>query len=297
MCNGYLLCRKDLNVKRHYFRTIKIFIIGVIWAFINALLTSLEKENLTLSSVRKELVEHGFWFIYALTCIYLVFPLFYFCCEHSKSLLLYLLVGIFCFTFVVDYFELYISYANRGIVPRIISPILQIVSYINPFKSLYAYTFVYFLAGGMVACYETYIKMFKTWTLLITLVASFLFLNIESLFKLFVFNIVGDQVWDGYKSIFTILFTCSFFILAHKQQQVFLNGSLFKGLIVTISNNTLGIYIISTLLIGFIENKQMVIMVPVLLHLIIATTIMMVSLEISLLIRKIPYIKKVLEYR
>lgn len=296
--NGYLLFSKPFVLKKHIFKIIRIIVLTFVWAIL--LITSYMLISDTPISI-KEMILHIlnldtdwnmdiFWYLGALICIYILFPLLKIAFDSNKKVFVFFTVAcailtfgfvlvneILCFVGVVSHHSISINFPA--------------ITMFNPFRGSYGYSFVYFCTGGLMYFYKDKIlSISKLKRNLFSIIGIFL-----SCICLFLVGILysksqgklWDAVWYGYDTIFTFMNTIFIFILC-------LNYKKDNKFIRTISCNTLGIYFIHSLFIRltkpYIKTVDLFCNIP--MNLLYSFAILCVSLAVILIIRKIPLLKK-----
>ena len=155
-CNGYLLLNKPFNLKKHILKTIKLIILTVIWAILRIIiLMPIKKEYLSVAEAINVLLEckqgwiNSIWFLGALICIYVLFPIIKVTYDSNKRVFFYFIICCSIFTFgnvVIN--EVATFSINLVLQKNIIIHGLNFFSMFNPFRGIHGYAFVYFCLGG-----------------------------------------------------------------------------------------------------------------------------------------------------
>ncbi len=294
--NGYLLFNKKLDLKKHILKTIRLIIITGIWGIITlVILMFVKDEFLSVGQFASYLWswENGWlnhmWFMGSLVVIYFFFPLLKSLFDKDKKIFMYFFITAFIFTF-----------GNKMIIMLmdLISPDFadNYFNMFNPFRGIQGFTLVYFMAGGLMINYESKIKGFIESKKININILSVVLIVLSCVF-LFVYGVIvsysrqsiWDCVWNGYDTIFTLINVVCLYFLSKKYE-----GNI--GIIALISKNTLGIYFIHRILInmsrtflrGFEWSNSIVV------NILYACLLGAISLLITLLIKKIPILKKLL---
>lgn len=97
-CNGFLLFKRPLNLKKHLIKTIRLFVLAIIWATISAvysqyIIHSVEPVGL------KDLVgiilrtmspwNNHIWFLQTMVILYAIFPFLKLAFDNSKLVFYY----------------------------------------------------------------------------------------------------------------------------------------------------------------------------------------------------------------
>lgn len=304
--NGFLLFRKpDFKLKSHLQKTFKFFLLAIIWYLITLIfLIFLHRSELSFSnpfsvfSAVKSGVNH-LWYLGALVCIYLFYPLLKTTYDHHPSAFLYFAILCATITFGNSFLnELFTFISYFFTTSHAIFTDTNFFSIFNPLRGLYAFSFTYFCLGGLAARYLPRLLSFslgkRNLFAIITLCISWLVLFGLGLLYSSSSGQIWDNVWFNYGSIFTLAAVFALFLLSQ-------NYAAKNPIIITISKNTLGIYLIHTLFIAAFANYFQLTLItdfssPLLLvvNLIYAIIILALSLLSSLFLRHLPILQKLI---
>ncbi len=297
--NGYLLLNKPFNFKKHISKILHMFIIIFIWAFVlMPLYLIISGQSISLNAIVVPILNMDtgwsmnlFWYLGALICIYILFPLLKLAFDKDKKLFYFFTIVFAVLTFGFKFF-------NEMVI--LLSPFthllengleLPIITMFNPFRGSYGYSFVYFCVGGIMFEYKDKVlsipktkrNVISVFGILVSCVCLFVMGVLHS--KL-IKGEVWDIVWNGYDTIFTFLNVIFLYVLC-------LNYKKDYGFIRTVSTNTLGIYFIHGLLLRltigvfdfeFLRNLPF--------NLVYSFAILCICLLISIVVKKIPIINK-----
>lgn len=299
--NGYLLLNKPFDIKKHLIRCLRILIITSIWAALGLILFKITGH---ISLTSHEILHKIFtpdkspvaytWYMGTLFCIYIFFPLIKAAYDTNyKAFIIFVLtiaVMTFGFTFINQTGGIFLSLKHGRPQDFYIS----FMGMYNPFKETYAYTMVYFCAGGTFCKYKEKILsvpsikrnlisvtvLFTCWTLLF--LSGIIFSHAEDSF--------WDSVWFGYDTIYTFVNVCMLYILS-------LNFKSVNKIIKTIAGNTLGIYLIHPILIQLLEpyTTDTIFMYSWVFNIVYTIAIFLISLLITLVLRKLPVINSIVK--
>lgn len=308
--NGYLLLTRPFDLKRHFRKIIKFIFIAVFWyALTLAFLVFLHRDQLAANGLSNTItsLKYGvthLWYLGALVCLYIFFPLLKVAYDHHRQAFIYftLICAIITFgnTLLNNFMTFYSSFINHQ---GIIYTDTNFLNIFNPFRGMYGYTFVYFCLGGVVAYYFDKIKAIarqkRNLIALCGLILGWLGLFGLGLMYSKASGQIWDNIWYGYDTIFALITTISIFFLSLNWRQ---DNIIFR----TISRNTLGIYLIHMLIIyalttwanGFIMYYTsplssvpfIISFIGVIIYTIIVSFI---SLGITAIIKKLPLIKNI----
>lgn len=295
--NGYLLLNKPFALKKHITKIVKIIFLTVLWGIIViALLMPIENEYLSLGEFISYLWTwhqgwiNYLWYMGALVCIYVFFPLLKTTFDADKRAFVCFTVicAILTFgnTFISDSASITLNifklYEGTGRV--------NFFSKFNPFRDICGYSFVYFCVGGLAHDAKERIekisarKRISAATLVIVLSCFGLF--VTGIFLSKFSGTTWDVVWNGYDTVFTFTNVIMLFVLSLS----------YKGeckLIRSIAENTLGIYFMHEVFIHL--TRKYVINFPVFSTfigcVIYAFAIMLLCLFVTKIMLKTPLIK------
>lgn len=310
--NGYLLLSRSFDLKRHLRKIVRFTLIAIFWYAITlAVLVFLHRDQLAANGLIATVsnLKYGvthLWYLGALVCLYIFFPLLKVAYDHHRKVFLYFTIICTLITFgntllnnLLTFYTTFIS--HQGIVYSE----TNFLNIFNPFRGIYGYTFVYFCLGGVVAYYFDKIKSMRRKTRNWLAIAGLL-IGWAGLFGLGMLyshasGRVWDNIWYGYDTIFALIATLSIFLLCLNWQK---DNVVFR----TISRNTLGIYLTHMLIIyalttwfgEFISQyaNPLSTSVPLIFSLagvsIYTAIVLLTSLGLSAVLRKLPLIKHLL---
>ena len=299
MVNGALMLNRNYDLKTHIKKIFNIVVLTVIWAMITLLALSAIRENPysvrefinSLWTLERGTISH-LWFLQALVCVYILFPLIKEVYDkENKSLLKYVLVGVFVFTFgnvllnmIVNIIE-FIARTNYISLSR-----FNFFDRFSMFRGSYAYTIVYFILGALLlAKLKSGIKI-KSKTMIALLIISMLALFLYGTMMSYSNKRIYDTVWSGYDTVMILLASISIFSLSF-----FAENKLKKisPVVKLIGENTLGIYFVHRIVGSILKifYRTLSFNRSIFFNLILAALIVALSLALTLLLKKIPIIK------
>jgi surface polysaccharide O-acyltransferase-like enzyme len=298
--NGYLLFNKELNLKKHIQKIIKLMLLTYIWAFIKVLiLMHIKNQTLSIVQILKYVWhwEQGWtnslWFLGSLICIYFFFPLLKHAFDTNKKIFYYFTIV----TAILTFGNTFLNEFGTVFLTQIIHKAKTLKTYnffniFNPFRGIHGYTFVYFCVGGIMYQFKEKIllniKPIKRniIAILVMMICCTCLFGIGICYST-TDRKMWDVVWRGYDSIFTFINVICIFILSLNLKKDF-------KIIRIISCNTLGIYFIHEILIELTRSKikSIAILCSIPSNIIYAMVILFASLAITLLMKKIPIVKK-----
>ncbi len=300
--NGFLMFKKDFNLKKHLFKLIKLIILAYIWGSITLLFYMvLKNESFTLIEFILALVtwKQGYinhiWYIGALVCIYILFPLLKTVYDNNRKIFIYFVIICVLMTFGNTVLNELRTVLNVVILHNnSVSYNVNYFSIFNLFRGIRGYTFVYFCLGGLANMYFDRISnsflLKHQWIPLLTILFNCLGLFCVGVIYSKGSGSVWDVVWNGYDSIFTLANVLCIFILC-------LNYRSNNYLITQVSMNTLGIYFIHLLIISLAKPyfSKMHIPCNIFINILYTLSVLYLSLGLTLCLKKIPLLKKLVE--
>ena len=295
LVNGFLLFNKEFDLKKHTKKIIKLVVLTVISGIITLILILKVKGEVIsakdffviLYQMREGYVNH-LWFMGALICIYIFFPLLKNSFDNNKKIFIWFIIICAIITFGNKFLNMIWT-----ITGYLIGKVNYVANFnffhmFNPLRGLFGYSFVYFCIGGLMFNYIKKIKhkkIYKLYSVIIILISSFL-LALYGMFCSKIQNGSWDFVWHGMDTIFTFLNTIALFVLC-----VYYNGgnkSIYKVLYY-ISSNSLLIYIVHMFVMHL--TMKYVKLIPLFSYpfgnIVYALSIMFVSLILAVGIKRI----------
>lgn len=286
-------------MKKHVKKVVRIIFLTFFWAC--ALMPlymlilgepfSIKTIIFSILNLDTEYHMNVFWYLGALICIYILFPALKALFDSNKKhfTLFIAICAILTFGFtlanqLLDFIGI-VSHYGFG---KINYPAIEMF---NPFRGMYGYSFVYFCIGGLIYTYEEKIRSFsKVKRNLISSIGIIISCSMLFLVGIFYSKVDGeiwDVVWNGYDTIFTFLNVIFIYVLS-------LSYSKDNRFISAISRNTLGIYILHSLIImltrPLIKSYGFLCNLPV--NLVYSFAILCVCLLLCLAMKKIPFLRK-----
>ncbi|MBU3103161.1 acyltransferase [Clostridium gasigenes] len=286
MVNGNLLLNKEnISCKYVFKKIINILYVVFLWnVVINVLfLTQGHLKNPFIESI-KSLLQRGyfwqFWFFGALIIIYCCLPIIFKLFKHKRKATMITLFFVGS-SITIDLISLIRSSLGFSIVQ---------IHFIQTFR-IWTW-FAYFLLGGIIGKLEVKNYIMKNITtkknmvyLIITTITTVIYqYNISR----YVYKVLYAEFF--YDNVFTFVWILSLFLFIYRLN--IKNIKLIK-LIEIVSYNTIGIYIIHVTLIQVIDDFYNFSR-PV-INIIMVLIIFLLSMGISIIISKIPFIKKLIK--
>lgn len=296
--NGYLLFSRPFNIDKHIKKCIRLVVLTGVWAFIlvvSKMLITGTPFSIKAIISKVLFIEIGWcnllWYMGALVCIYIFFPLLKYAFDHDKKSFVFFMVICLVATMGVKLIDEVVA------VMGVFTPIdIQKVWYpfmkmFNPFLGFRGYTLAYFCIGGFVYLLrDRIISVSRVKRNVISIVG--IIISCLGLFALgvvysrYIDQAYWDVVWDGYDSVFTLANVIFIYILS-------LNYTKDYKILKIVSANTLGIYFIHEIFINIVETFDLIIgvMYTYLGSMVYAAVVLAISLLTVLLMKKIPVLK------
>lgn len=300
--NGYLLFNRPFELKKHIKRTFHFVFVAVAWTLLSMLIfLTTRHQPITLRSLLMPVLNMDmqyslnlYWFLGALVCMYIIFPALRVAFDTDKRIIRFFAGICFFFTFLINTLEILLTalryFFHFG--PETLN--YPIIEMFYPFRGTYGYSFVYFCLGGLIYEYRDRIlkvpAVKRNVASIICIVISCTGLFLTGLLYSRSSGVeVWDVEWEGLDSIFTLINVLCLYILSLNYQKT-------HKLIRTISQNTLGIYLIHVYFSGVAvwKLRQYEYLTNTPATIVLALVLLFVSLGITLCIRKIPILKKLL---
>lgn len=256
--NGYLLFGKDFDLRKHVLKIVKLTILTGIWAILTLCTLSVIKgEYFSITEFIKALwtwkqgwINH-LWYMGALICIYLFFPLLKNAYDKNIRLFFYFTIISAIFTIGNTSINQFGTICADLILGKSIS--LEghnFFNIFNPFRGIRGFSFAFFCMGGVAYHYQNEIErisvrkrnVFSILGILVSCLGLFATGYIYSKIN----GSIWDVVWNGYDTLFTLINVICIYLLS-------LNWKKDCRIIRTISSNTLGVYFIHSILIALLR--------------------------------------------
>lgn len=303
--NGFLLIGKELSIKKHVLKIINIIILTFAWGAINLLLMmAIRGEWMPVKEFIKALWgwKHGWihhmWYMGALICVYLVFPLIKTAFDHHKKAFYFTVAVCFIMTFGNKLLCMIATVIWNVLFGGNTYISFNFFNMFNPFRNLYGYAFSYFLLGclmrGRLEYTDSWInkrKLINPLTLIIVIAAACLMSGVWGVYCSRLTGQMWDLVMDSYDSVFTIVCTLALYLLFFYYKS---RGNAFNGFIRKVSGNTLGIYLMHEIFLHLFKHlglTDLQFMRNIPAGMVYSFLIMCLCLGISLLFGKIPVLR------
>lgn len=299
LVNGFLLINKEnFDLKKHLKKILKIFIILIIWS---VLLTIASKliwgQGITISDTIKTIFTTDInnkytgvlWFLQSLIALYLIFPILKNLHDTNKKVYNYLFILLLINTILVN---------TLGLVSNLIQTKMQFnminmfTAYLSKFQILTNRNFlIFFMLGGYLFENKEKFEEKKVrikWSLIglgAWIMALLYAITISKLKnKMYASNF-------NFESVFILLSIIGMYAFTYKYKD---NNKWYNNLITCIGKNSLGIYLVHIIIIRLID-KLYVGEITMLYKIAKISIVLIISLIVTLIIKKIPKVKKIIE--
>ena len=303
--NGFVLIRKELNLKKHVTRMLQMVVLTIIWGIIDlALILVIENKSLSLYEFVAELWtrDHGWlnhlWFMGALICIQIFFPLIKNAFDNNRRIFIYFITICFVLVFGNEIISIVLRLCYYFFLGGTAYGIKNVFNIFNPISEMNAYAFGYFCMGCLFGGYkekiDDYIRNRFNCLLLITIIiVDTVLLSIWGMFCSYIGGKIWDNIWYGYNLIFTLINVMAVYALSVDYGK----NKKKSNYIEIVSRNTLGIFFIHVIVnrvLGRLGVKDLIIVHNIFSNIFVAFIILNISLTISIVIRKMPILKYLL---
>jgi surface polysaccharide O-acyltransferase-like enzyme len=231
------------------------------------------------------------WYLRALIIIYTILPIIKVSFDNNKKVFNY----FFCLTVILTFGNVLIAIGANVleyiIGKNYISGHFDFFTSVNIFHGIHGYSVGYFLLGGVFMKYRKEInKRFNKITALGVIICSMILLTIYGNVMSKSNKEMFDLVFEGYATIFTLINVLAISCLTVDYKSVGITGKLIR----LIGDNTLGIYFIHVFIGAMLIKmyKTIEISTNILINLIFAFIILLLSLLVTMILKKIPILKE-----
>ncbi len=294
--NGYLLINKKFDEKKHFKKIIKLIILLLIWALIETIFFSnLYKESLTIIYFLKNIFKNKYngtsWFLFTIIPLYILFPIIKYIHDKNKKLYNYLFIVVTIFSVGKNFISLILNliaviFSNFS---SLFNEIVNFIQRLSPFDLDLLYFIFYFMLGGYI--FENSKKLNKKNKKQIVILSLASILTVIA-YALTMCRISGTLYKNNYNyyTIFLAIIIVGMFVITSSYKY---KGNIFNKFIRALGNNTLGIYFIHSLLYKTLYHLFKPVFPNIGTVLLYSLFILILSLIISVVMKKIPIIKKI----
>ena len=251
--NGFLLLGAEMELKKHLMKMLRLVIYTFLGgAVILVPLMYIQHEPLSFSeylnalwTFRQGWINH-LWFMGALICIYVFFPLIKTAYDNSFKAFCWFMAAAAALTFG-NVFLCSCATVGLDLLGRADHVVeFNVFNMFNPFWGMFGYSFVYFCAGGLARRYLPKIEALMArarWRMNAgaagVIVLSTACLGLWGMYCTRVGDALWDSVWEGYDTVFTFANVLAVGVLCLNYKAAHGWGRAIR----LVSENTLGIYI------------------------------------------------------
>lgn len=295
LVNGYLKLSKPFNFKKHLDKILKLFIIYIVWSFILTILLSLiNKDSISFKYlIESVMLTDSFkytgilWFVRYLILLYFIFPIIKYIYDNNYSLFKYLFIVLVVFTFGFNFLYLIIDLINYK---NAISILASFRVFINSFSirivdNIYL---LYFMLGGIV--YNEKDKICNNKALILGVISwAFAFA-----YGVIMSKINNTLYTDNYNyGQMMLMFTILGFLFIFTKLNI--KNKYIKNAIISVSDNSMGIYLIHTVIIALINLIFPFCEYGLLVRALSTLIIVILSWLLAIILRKIPLVNKLIK--
>ena len=251
--NGFLLFGAELDLKKHLLKMLRLVAVTVLGgAVILVPIMFMEHEILSpagffnaLWTWRQGWINH-LWFMGALVCVYVFFPLLKTAFDHSKRAFIWFTAVAAALTFGNTLLcaggTVLLDVLGRG--DHLVD--FSVFNIFDPFRGIFGYAFVYFCAGGLVRWQTPRMQALMARArgrmnagAIAVLVLETACLGLWGIYCSRLSGALWDNVWEGYDTVFTFAGVLAMFVLCQNYRAAHRWGRAIR----LVSENTLGIFI------------------------------------------------------
>lgn len=292
LINGFLIMHKQIDIKKHFKKIIRILFILLFWSLVSVLIILLfnKTENISLNLIVNEVLNTNIanyynghlWFLQSLLVLYIVYPVIKVVYDKDRRIYNILFVLVIFFTFLPNLLITLKDLTNFNILSEINNFIVRL----NPFReNIFLF---YFMFGNYL--YEKNDKISKnSKKIIIISIIIYVFIILLSLF-IFKHNSIKFKDNYFYGSIFLTIIILGLFTISkfYKPKRV----NLITKVINSLGKNTLGIYLIHFMITKIFNNYFAISSYNFLTRLSYTIFVITISYILTIIIKKIPLLKK-----
>lgn len=298
LINGYLIINKKFNIRQHIKKILHIIAMIFIWGGITIVLLKLiTQETLDLKSITQLvfLPKQGnpytnpLWFLEFLTAVYIIYPILKYVYDANIKIYYYIFAVVVFFAFGDNILQfLAFLFGSHPFISSLFQNIAASIRQFNPFGFDCTIYLLYFMAGTCLNKISVS-KKFAHLTLLIGIISHVTLFTIVSMLNSY--EIINTGIGNlNSLSMFIIVVSLYYASIDFQTKHRFSNK-----IIRTIGDNTMGIYLIHPI-IAILIKTTLVSAYPsffdnIFTNLLFVSIILVISLCVTLIIRKIPIAK------
>lgn len=298
LVNGALLLTRSFDLRKHLRRTAAVFLLATVWGLLDILaLMPVRGEFLPPREVMRTLflLRGGWcnhlWYLYTLVVVYLFVPLLKTAFDQNRPVF-YAFLGIaLFFTFGTNTLELAEYTVRYFWGENLLRDLMTFFHRVNPLAAINGYAVAYFMLGGVLMEQRERLNSRKLRTAAALLIPVMMFLwffyaaaNSRREGRML------DIVFSGYSTVFVLICTVCLFVLSLPYQAHGRSGTLIRAL----GSNTLGIYLLQTVVIAALapQVRRLAVSGSMLFSIAYAAALTLLCLGICLLCKKVPVLRR-----
>jgi surface polysaccharide O-acyltransferase-like enzyme len=268
LINGYLILNRELRLRAHLLKTLRLYALTLIWSLITmACLSEIDGDKYSVSEFIRAvlLLKHGennhLWFLFALIAIYLLLPALKSIYDyHDRNVIVWTLFLLFIFSFgsLAANWCLNLGQAALGHTIEVVDGRIKRyqpfdIQGINLFSG-YSWTLVYFIVGGLLGREPALAqKKISSWGLAgVFLAGTCALFGYGVVVSQYLNGKMFDTAFDGYSSIPGLVMTVAAFMIFQRHGKDFGAGA---RLISSIGINSLGIYLLHVIVLRLLNHE------------------------------------------
>lgn len=299
--NGFLLINKPFNLNKHIKKIIKIFLIMLLWGIINVVVKSIiRQENLSIIKIFSEVLSlklpHPYagylWFLQSLISLYIIFPLLKIVHDNNKKVYNYFAITVIIFSVGINFVDIMCQLIGKlANVDNLSFFVLNNFNKINPYVNTIFLS--YFILGGLV--YEKRNIFDNKKNICMAAMLGVLAWIISIIYGYVMSKLLNKTYNDGYNynQIFFMIIVIGIYALSTLYTNK--NNNLFNRFITSVGKNTMGIYLIHSILLEILKKYINVFTLHFYQRLFISFGVLLCAWMISIIIMKIPKLNNILK--
>lgn len=295
--NGFLIINKNFDIKKHLLKTLKVFIILIIWSFIDVVIIKLiNGESLNINNIIKNVLLTNIsntytgplWFLQNLIMLYLIFPVLKVVHDENKKIYNYLFLIVSIFTVGLNLLE------NFTIILQDLTnlEIKLLYTFMNKYNPIANGSFIfYFMLGGYI--FESKEKLQDTRNRIFLICIGVLSTFFTFSIGIIVSKLSNKTVLGGfnYCTIAMAFIIIAMFAMFYTYKN---KNHIYNKFLADLGKNSLGIYLVHKI-VAVVACKYLTILQGSCVKILIPIIILISSYAIVKIIQKIPKVKQIVE--
>lgn len=294
LVNGFLIINKEFNLKSHIKKIFKILFLIVFWSLFSYLLINIiYKGNISFSNILNNTlllnINNPFngplWFLQNLLMLYFIYPVINYVYQNNKKIFYYLFIIVTFFCFFGAFIQ---SVENLHLIKNV-ENIRIFLNSINPISN--AIFIFYFMLGGVIKDKLDFFDKKKN--RIIIIIVSIVTYILSLVFTLFIFKYRKVDFISNYLygRITLAIIICGLFSIVYTYKS---KNKFYNIIVQSIGSNTLGIFVLHYPIMLLLRKLDFFNMDNITSRIILFLLVFIVSYLLTLLIKKIPFVKKIL---